>query len=131
MAIKKPLVLASGQIQELQSGDDIDPKVRVSSDDTNPDHLEFKIVGNRGIRIDVLQPGAAEELEIGLDDINALYFAGVSANDNNPGYLEDKIVAGSNITITKNNAGADETLTIAATGGGATETIHPFLLMGG
>jgi hypothetical protein len=81
MALKKPLVLASGQIQELQSGDDIDPQVRVSATDTIPN------------------------------------------------YLEDKIVAGSNITITKNNAGADETLTIAATGGGATETIHPFLLM--
>jgi hypothetical protein len=130
MAIKKPLVLASGQIQELQSGDDIDPKLRVSSNDTSPDYLGLKIVGDRGIRIEILQPGAAEEVEIGLDDINALYFAGVSANDNNPGYLEDKIVAGSNITITKNNAGADETLTIAATGGSSAPDIHPFLLMG-
>jgi hypothetical protein len=130
MAIKKPLVLASGQIEELQSGDDIDPKLRVSSNDTSPDYLGLKIVGDRGIRIEILQPGAAEEVEIGLDDINALYFAGVSANDNNPGYLEDKIVAGSNITITKNNAGADETLTIAATGGSSAPDIHPFLLMG-
>jgi hypothetical protein len=130
MAIKKPLVLASGQIQELQSGDDIDPKLRVSSNDTSPDYLGLKIVGDRGIRIEILQPGAAEEVEIGLDDINALYFAGVSANDNNPGYLEDKIVAGSNITITKNNAGADETLTIAATGGSSAPDIHPFLWMG-
>jgi hypothetical protein len=130
MAIKKPLVLSSGQIQELQSGDDIDPKLRVSSNDTSPDYLGLKIVGDRGIRIEILQPGAAEEVEIGLDDINALYFAGVSANDNNPGYLEDKIVAGSNITITKNNAGADETLTIAATGGSSAPDIHPFLLMG-
>ncbi len=64
MAIKKPLVLASGQIQELQSGDDIDPKVRVSSDDTSPGYLEDKIVAGTGVSITVNNPGAVETLTI-------------------------------------------------------------------
>lgn len=43
----------------------------------------------------------------------------VSANDTTAGYLNGKLVAGTNITLTENNDGDDETLTIDASGGGA------------
>jgi hypothetical protein len=132
MAIKKPLVLAAGQIQELQSGDDIDPKVRVSATDTTTDYIGMKIVGGAGIEATVItNPGGNQELEIGLSDITSYHQVQVSADDSEPSYLETKLVAGTGISITVNNPGGIETLTIAATGGGSSAPdIHPFLLMG-
>jgi hypothetical protein len=132
MAIKKPLVLAAGQIQELQSGDDIDPQVRVSATDTIPNYLSSKIVGGAGIDATVVSyPGGNEELEIALSSPGDIYLVQVSSDDSDPSYLETKLVAGTGISLTVNNPGAIETLTIAATGGGSSAPdIHPFLLMG-
>lgn len=132
MAIKKPLVLAAGQIQELQSGDDIDPKVRVSATDAVPDYLTSKIVGGAGIEATVVSfPGDNEVIEIGLSSPDDIYLVQVSSDDSDPSYLETKLVAGTGISLTVNNPGGIETLTIAATGGGSSAPdIHPFLLMG-
>jgi hypothetical protein len=132
MAIKKPLVLAAGQIQELQSGDDIDPQLRVSATDTIPNYLSSKIVGGAGIDATIVSyPGGNEELEIGLSSPGDIYLVQVSSDDSDPSYLETKLVAGTGISLTVNNPGGIETLTIAATGGGSSAPdIHPFLLMG-
>jgi hypothetical protein len=131
MAIRKPVVFVDGQLQQLQSGDDIDGKARVSSGDTSSGYLADKILADGGIDITVNNPGGSETLTLTLTDVEGYYQVMVSANDNTVGFLNGKLVAGSGITLTENNNGGDETLTIAATGGGSSAPdIHPFLLMG-
>ena len=45
----------------------------------------------------------------------------VSSADTTRGFLEGKVVAGANVTVTKINVGGNEQLSIAATGGGASD----------
>ena len=61
-------------------------KVTTSSDDTTPDFLEGKIVAGVGIDVAVLNPGAAETIEISAGvDYQQAYFVGKHGSDSNDG----------------------------------------------
>jgi hypothetical protein len=88
------------------SGNAIEYKLKVSSDDTTGGHLSDKVTAGSGIIFTVTDPAGNEAMSISTDGKVLVDSADTTRN-----YLENKILAGDGITITQSSG--NKTMTVA------------------
>jgi len=101
--------LDAGKANITVNVDAANDKVKVTSNDTEANYLDDKLVAGSGITLTEINDGGIETLEISAPGSTTDEKVKVSSNDTTAGFLEDKIVGVTNkIVVTTLNDGGDE-----------------------
>lgn len=105
--------LDAGKANITVNVDAANDKVKVTSNDTEAQFLDDKLVAGSGIVLTEINDGGVETLEVSAPGSTTDEKVKVSSNDTTAGFLEDKIVGVTNkIVVTTLNDGGDEDLQI-------------------